>query len=225
MDQCIRHYCHDQIRFTLFCESCAVICDLWYIFHILYFQMIGTWCATMPLNHCYHHHNIVFVVYWFPKKESVIKSVTWRDCNIPVMVLRFRTDTSGQTVLTLGSLIRVYTVCHSVCIFWTQYCMIKPHCSKFRIITAIFPVSEFLEFYGSRTSSCFRHLVRSHSSLSHLQVRGTVYMGLVDRVPNEFYSLEKNWLMQFGDRRLLLLLPFWYEYLDLYSTWCWYFMD
>ena len=77
MDQCIRHYGHNQIKFTLFCESCVnvVICDLWYIFHILYFQMLGSWCATMPLNH-YHHHNIVFVVYWFPKKEPVIKSVT-----------------------------------------------------------------------------------------------------------------------------------------------------
>ena len=39
---------------------------------------------------------------------------------------------------SLSSLIRVYTVCHSVCIFWTLYCMVKPPCSNFRIITAIF---------------------------------------------------------------------------------------
>ena len=36
----------------------------------------------------------------------------------------------------------VYTVCHSVCIFWTHYSMVEPHCSNFRIITAIFRLSE-----------------------------------------------------------------------------------
>ena len=44
-----------------------------------------------------------------------------------------------------SSLIRVYTVCHSVCIFWTHYSMEEPHCSYVMIITAIFPVSEYLE--------------------------------------------------------------------------------
>ena len=43
------------------------------------------------------------------------------------------------------SLIRVYTVCHSVCIFWARYSMVEPHCSNFRIITATFRVSEYLE--------------------------------------------------------------------------------
>ena len=35
------------------------------------------------------------------------------------------------------SLIRVYTVCHFVCIVWahTCYCMLKAHCSNFSIIT------------------------------------------------------------------------------------------
>ena len=32
-------------------------------------------------------------------------------------------------------LIRVYTVCHSVCMFWTPYSMLKPNCSNLRIIT------------------------------------------------------------------------------------------
>ena len=36
------------------------------------------------------------------------------------------------------SLIRIYTVCHSACIFWTHYCMLKPYFSNFRIITLIF---------------------------------------------------------------------------------------
>ena len=38
-------------------------------------------------------------------------------------------------------LIRIYTVCHFVSIFWTNY-------SNFRVITAIFHVSELLGFYG-----------------------------------------------------------------------------
>ena len=29
-------------------------------------------------------------------------------------------------------------VCHSVCIFWTQHCMVIPYCSKFRIIILFF---------------------------------------------------------------------------------------
>ena len=40
----------------------------------------------------------------------------------------------------------VYNVCHSVYIIWTYYLMVKPHCPNFRIITAVFWVSEFLGF-------------------------------------------------------------------------------
>ena len=52
-----------------------------------------------------------------------------------VMILSFRTD---------SSLNRVYTVCHSVCIVWTQYFIVEPHSSIFRVITKIFSVSEYL---------------------------------------------------------------------------------
>ena len=57
-----------------------------------------------------------------------------------VMILRFWTDWSLQTVKTQirSSLIRVYTVCHCVCIFWTHYSIVKPCCSNFRMITANF---------------------------------------------------------------------------------------
>ena len=34
-----------------------------------------------------------------------------------------------------SSLIRVYTVCHSVCIILTHYSMAEPHSSNFRVIT------------------------------------------------------------------------------------------
>ena len=60
--------------------------------------------------------------------------------NTTVIFLSFRTDRSGQTVQTQirllleerSSLIRVYTVCHSVCIVWTHYSMVEPHSSDFR---------------------------------------------------------------------------------------------
>ena len=44
---------------------------------------------------------------------------------------------SVQTQIRLlrSSLIRVYTVCHSVCIVWTHYSMVEPHSSNFRVIT------------------------------------------------------------------------------------------
>ena len=34
-----------------------------------------------------------------------------------------------------SSLIRVYTVCHSVCIVWTHYSTVGSHSSNFRVIT------------------------------------------------------------------------------------------
>ena len=53
-----------------------------------------------------------------------------------VMILSFWTDMPGQTVQTqIRLLIRVYTVCHSVCIIWTHYSMVEPHSSNFRVIT------------------------------------------------------------------------------------------
>ena len=67
---------------------------------------------------------------------------------LTVVILSFRTDRPGQTVQTQtrlrSSLIRVYTVCHSVCIVWTHYSMVEPHSSNFRVITTIFLVSEYL---------------------------------------------------------------------------------
>ena len=48
------------------------------------------------------------------------------------MTLSFPTDMSGQTV------IRVYTVCNSLSIFWMHYSTVKLPCSNFRVITANF---------------------------------------------------------------------------------------
>ena len=40
---------------------------------------------------------------------------------------------------TACSLIRVYTVCSSLCIFWMHYSKKTPSCSTFRVITINFP--------------------------------------------------------------------------------------
>ena len=44
-----------------------------------------------------------------------------------------------------------WTVCHSFCIFFMHYYMVKPHVSNFRIITAIFGVLEFLGYVSAET--------------------------------------------------------------------------
>ena len=51
-----------------------------------------------------------------------------------------------QTAPRSSSLIRVYAVCNSLCIFWMHYSKEKPSCSTFRVITADFRVSEILGF-------------------------------------------------------------------------------
>ena len=72
-----------------------------------------------------------------------------------IMILSFRTDRSRQTVdpdqtapkeqsdqglhcLPFRLLIRVYTVCHSVYIFWAHCSVLKLYSSSFRIVTASF---------------------------------------------------------------------------------------
>ena len=52
-----------------------------------------------------------------------------------VIFLSFWTDRTGQTVQTL---IRVYTVCNSLCIIWMHYSKETPSCSIFMVITTNF---------------------------------------------------------------------------------------
>ena len=70
--------------------------------------------------------------------------------------LVFRTDRSGQTVQTQIRLllIRVYTVCCFVYIFWTHFSMVKPRCSNFRMITTILSMSEFFGFLRYHHCHC-----------------------------------------------------------------------
>ena len=88
----------------------------------------------------------------FPKQYSLSSHLTLngKDVESTVKIPSFRTDRPGQTVQTLirlrSSLIRVYTVCNSLCIFWTHYSKVKPPRSTFRVTTANFRVSVVLEF-------------------------------------------------------------------------------
>ena len=56
----------------------------------------------------------------------------------------------GQTVTTV--MILSLTVCHSVCIFWTHYSMVKQPCPNFRVITANVWMSDFLGVLWYTTS-------------------------------------------------------------------------
>ena len=70
------------------------------------------------------------------------------------LMLSFRTDRSGQTMQTqIRQLLEeqsdqdsVYIVCHSVCIFWTHYSVLKRYCSTFRIFTSFSGVWIFRNF-------------------------------------------------------------------------------
>ena len=57
----------------------------------------------------------------FPKYSDIQKIC----CT--VMILSLRTDMPGQTVQTQIRLLRVHTVCHSICIVWTHYSAVEPH--------------------------------------------------------------------------------------------------
>ena len=61
-------------------------------------------------------------------------------CNDPKFSDRYENSADPDQTAPRGgsSLIRVYTVCHSVCIVWTRYSMVEPHSSNFRVITTNF---------------------------------------------------------------------------------------
>ena len=77
----------------------------------------------------------------------VFKTFDERNKTLPVMILSFRTDRSGQTKQSQIRLLSVYTVCHSVCIVWTHYSMVEPLSSNFRVVTTSFlPFRIFRKF-------------------------------------------------------------------------------
>ena len=51
------------------------------------------------------------------------------------------------------SLIRPYTVCHSICIIWTHYCLVNPHCSNFFSGVRIFWIFTFTLKHRTRETT------------------------------------------------------------------------
>ena len=96
-------------------------------------------CIYVCRNH--NMHNVLSLYVLSLCEISFLQASFYILCT--VMILSFQTDRPGQTVQTqirllLESLIRVYIVCHSVCIVWTYYSMVEPNSSKFRVIKTNF---------------------------------------------------------------------------------------
>ena len=89
-----------------------------------------------------------------------------------IMILSFRTDMSGKKVQTQIRLLveeqsdQVYTVCHSVCIFWMHYSMVKQPCSNFWMITANFGMSEPWGVLRYSQNICFGEICKIIPKLS-----------------------------------------------------------
>ena len=100
---------------------------------------------------------------WFLQNHHLsVTTYFWYLCQAnTVMILSFQTDMPGQTVQTQirSSLIRVYTVCQSVCIIWTHYSMVELHSSNFRVITTnFFGVRIFRKFTVHLAIPCISYL-------------------------------------------------------------------
>ena len=78
-------------------------------------------------------------------------------------------------------MIRIYTVCYFVGIFWIPFCMVKSYCTIFRIITAIFlGVSRgfFFGFFWYQSSSVYRIFLLGHQTMTYHSYR--VYHRYID---------------------------------------------
>ena len=65
--------------------------------------------------------------------HSIVKIAT-PSCRFPVRTIPLHTMATVM-ILSFRTQIRVYTVCHSVCIVWTHFSMVEPHSSNFRVFT------------------------------------------------------------------------------------------
>ena len=96
-------------------------------------RLISAWAsAQSDLSLCWVHIPISLVLSWGAQIST-----------LPVPLLycftTYRNDPKfSDRYAYRSSLIRVYTVCHSVCIVLTHYSMVEPHSSNFRVITTNF---------------------------------------------------------------------------------------
>ena len=84
-----------------------------------------------------------------------------------VVIQSFRTDMFAQA---RPSLIRIYTVCHSVCIFWTYYSMVKAHCSNLRKLQKLQQISLVSECLGYSLNHCLNAIFTFFSLIKEFLV-------------------------------------------------------
>ena len=77
-------------------------------------------------------HNIIMLIW---RTEENWPLIIIKYLNFPKFSDRQVWANNADPDQTAPSQIRVYTVCHSVCIVWTRYSMVDPHSSNFRVIT------------------------------------------------------------------------------------------
>ena len=92
-----------------------------------------------------------------------------------------RTVRPGQTTVnSRSSLIRVYTICHSVCIFWMHYSMVKSSL-KFRMYS-----NSFFFFFGAQMFLTFTVPYMKHLTLWYLSFAYTSHANLTIRPVPKF---------------------------------------
>ena len=61
-----------------------------------------------------------------------------------------------------------FTVCHSVCTFWTHSSMVKPPCSNFRVIIAIFSGVQIFRIFTAIQTFLFHSIDQiRYSCIAH----------------------------------------------------------
>ena len=122
---------------------CHCICTFW-----THFSIVEPTCSkfiVITANFSSVRNFRIFTVlvhYFFHQifsPSSQLKVWSYRNYrNDPKFSDRYAWANSADPDQTAPRLIRVYTVCHSVCIVWTHYSMVEPHSSNFRVITTNF---------------------------------------------------------------------------------------
>ena len=119
-----------------------------------------------------------------------------------------------------SNLIRVYTVCHSVCIFWMHYSKVKPHCSNFRTINFFLESKLFLVYstctWGSSTpvsrdmpkpTKCLCAQRRLRSAWASAQSDQSLRCALNGYLMTQtFFMRTAKMLIRLGRRTLILLV-------------------
>ena len=119
----------------------------------------------------------------------------WNYRNDPKFSDRYAKADSADPDQTAPSLIRVYAVCHSVCIVWTHYSMVEPHDSNVRVITTnLLGVRIFRKFTVFIVTGCSRYLDkvnRVHVPCHSDEVINLLREGNSNQVVH--YFIEEDW--------------------------------